>query len=110
MTKLGLVAAAAIVATVSVAAAESYPTHPITVVVGAAAGGPTDTLTRIVTERMRSSLRQTIIIENNGSAAGSIATGRVAHAAPDGYTLSVGHQGTHVVNGAIYTLNYDVRS
>jgi tripartite-type tricarboxylate transporter receptor subunit TctC len=66
-----------------------------------------DTIGRIITERMRSTLGQTIVIENNGAAAGSIAHGRVARAAPDGYTLSLGHWGTHVVNGAVYALNYD---
>src|SRR5712675_216572 len=75
---------------------------------GAAAGGPTDTIARIITERMRVPLGQAIVIENNGAAAGSIAHGRVARAAPDGYTLSLGHWGTHVVNGAVYTLQYDV--
>jgi tripartite-type tricarboxylate transporter receptor subunit TctC len=88
--------------------AQAYPTRPITIVVGAAAGGPTDTIGRIITERMRVPLGQTIVIENNGAAAGSIAHGRVARAAPDGYTLSLGHWGTHVVNGAVYTLQYDV--
>ncbi len=78
-------------------------------VVGAAAGGPTDTIGRVITERMRNSLGQAIVIENNGAAAGSIAHGRVARAAPDGYTLSLGHWGTHVVNGAVYTLAYDVQ-
>jgi tripartite-type tricarboxylate transporter receptor subunit TctC len=87
--------------------AQAYPTRPITLIVGAAAGGPTDTIGRIITERMRSTLGQTIVIENNGAAAGSIAHGRVARAAPDGYTLSLGHWGTHVVNGAVYALNYD---
>src|SRR5215470_4457437 len=89
------------------ARAQAYPTRPITIVVGAAAGGPTDTIGRIITERMRASLGQTIVIENNGAAAGSIAHGRAARAAPDGYTLSLGHWGTHVVNGAVYTLQYD---
>jgi tripartite-type tricarboxylate transporter receptor subunit TctC len=100
--------AAALQATSRSAWAQAYPTRPITVVVGAAAGGPTDTIGRIISERMRASLGQTIIIENNGAAAGSIAHGRVARAAPDGYTLSLGHWGTHVVNGAVYTLPYDV--
>src|SRR5205823_11775557 len=100
--------AAALPAVPRIASAQSYPTRPITVVVGAAAGGPTDTIGRIITERMRASLGQTIVIENNGAAAGSIAHGRVARAAPDGYTLSLGHWGTHVVNGAVYTLQYDV--
>jgi tripartite-type tricarboxylate transporter receptor subunit TctC len=88
--------------------AQSYPMRPITIIVGAAAGGPTDTIGRIITERMRASLSQTIVIENNGAAAGSIAHGRAARGAPDGYTLSLGHWGTHVVNGAVYTLAYDV--
>ena len=88
--------------------AQGYPRRPITVVVGAAAGGPTDTIGRIITESMRALLGQTIVIENNGAAAGSIAHGRVARAAPDGYTLSLGHWGTHVVNGAVYSLQYDV--
>jgi tripartite-type tricarboxylate transporter receptor subunit TctC len=91
-----------------IAWAQTYPTRPITVVVGAAAGGPTDTIGRVITERMRTSLGQTIVIENNGAAAGSIAHGRVARAAPDGYTLSLGHWGTHVVNGAVYSLPYHV--
>ena len=101
--------AAALPALPSIARAQVYPSRPITVVVGAAAGGPTDTIGRIVTERMRIALAQTIVIENNGAAAGSIAHGRVARATPDGYTLSLGHWGTHVVNGAVYTLQYDVQ-
>src|SRR5262250_50670 len=99
--------AAALPATTRIAGAQAYPSRPITVVVGAAAGGPTDTIGRIITERMRATLGQTIVIENNGAAAGSIAHGRVARAAPDGYTLSLGHWGTHVVNGAAYALPYD---
>jgi tripartite-type tricarboxylate transporter receptor subunit TctC len=91
-----------------IARAQTYPTRPITIVVPAAAGGPTDTITRILADHMRGSLGQTVIIENNGAAAGSIAVGRAARAAPDGYTLSIGHVGTHVFNGAIYTLSYDV--
>jgi tripartite-type tricarboxylate transporter receptor subunit TctC len=90
------------------ARAQGYPSRPITIVVGAAAGGPTDTIARIITERMRVPLGQTIVIENNGAAAGSIAHGRIARATPDGYTLSLGHWGTHVVNAAVYTLQYDV--
>src|SRR5262245_57286708 len=99
--------AAALPAVTRSASAQTYPSRPITVVVGAAAGGPTDTIGRIITERMRNTLGQTIVIENNGAAAGSIAHGRVARAAPDGYTLSLGHWGTHVVNGAVYSLQYD---
>src|SRR5262245_16589063 len=100
--------AAALPAMTRIAGAQAYPSRPITVVVGAAAGGPTDTIGRIITERVRSLLGQTIVIENNGAAAGTIAHGRVARAAPDGYTLSLGHWGTHVVNGAVYKLQYDV--
>jgi tripartite-type tricarboxylate transporter receptor subunit TctC len=100
--------AAALPALSRVARAQAYPSRPITMVVGAAAGGPTDTIGRIIIERMRASLGQTIIIENNGSAAGSVAHGRVARAAPDGYTVSLGHWGTHVVNGAVYSLPYNL--
>src|SRR5712691_2570643 len=89
--------AAALPAVSRIARAQVYPSRPITMVVGAAAGGPTDTIRRIITDRMRVSLGQTIIIENNGSAAGSIAHGRVAIASLDGYTLSIGEMGTHVV-------------
>jgi tripartite-type tricarboxylate transporter receptor subunit TctC len=77
-------------------------------VVPFAAGGPTDTITRIVAERMRASLGQTVIIENVTGADGSIGVGRVARAAPDGYTLSVGQWSTHVLNGAAYALSYDL--
>jgi len=90
------------------ASAQVYPSRPITIVVGAAAGGPTDTIARIITERMRNVLGQTIVIENNGAAAGSIAHVRVARATPDGYTLSIGNVGTHAFNGAIYALQYDL--
>src|SRR5205807_7766039 len=108
---LHLAAGAAVLPAVPrLARAQAYPSKPITVVVGAAAGGPTDTIGRIITERMRGTLGQTLVIENNGAAAGSIAHGRVARAAPDGYTLSLGHWGTHVVNGAVYTLPYHVQN
>ena len=88
--------------------AQSYPTRPITMVVPFPAGGPTDTVGRIVAERMRVSLGQPIVIENVTGAGGTIGVGRVARAVPDGYTLSVGFLGTHVLNGAIYLLQYDV--
>ena len=88
--------------------AQAYPARPITLVVPFAAGGPTDTIARIMGERMRAWLGQTIIIENTTGAAGSIGVGRVARAEPDGYTVGIGHWSTHVVNGAIYQLPYDV--
>ena len=91
-----------------IVSAQTYPSRPITLIVPSAAGGPSDTLTRILTERMRSSLGQPIIIENQGTAGGSIAVGRVARAAPDGYTISIGQFGNYVLNGAIYPLPYDL--
>jgi tripartite-type tricarboxylate transporter receptor subunit TctC len=72
------------------------------------AGGPTDTIARIVSERMSTSLAQPIVIENVTGAAGTIGAGRVARATPDGYTLCAGFFGTHVLNGAVYSLQYDV--
>ena len=90
------------------ALAQTYPTRSITLVVPFAAGGPTDTIARIVAEGMRQSLGQTVIIENITGAAGSIGVGRVARAAPDGYTIGIGHWSTHVVNAAVYPLQYDV--
>jgi tripartite-type tricarboxylate transporter receptor subunit TctC len=72
------------------------------------AGGPTDALARALGERMRTTLGQPFIIENVTGAGGSIGVGRVARAAPDGYTVSIGHVGTHVANGALYPLTYDL--
>jgi|SoiMetStandDraft_2_1073263.scaffolds.fasta_scaffold76505_2 tripartite-type tricarboxylate transporter receptor subunit TctC len=88
--------------------AQSYPSRPITLIVPFSAGGPTDTIGRIVAERLGATLGQTVIVENVTGAAGSLGVGRVARAAPDGYTLSIGHWSTHVVNGAVYSLPYHV--
>src|ERR1700704_374595 len=93
-----------------IARAQTYPSRPITLVIPFAAGGGADVVLRIITERMRSALGQTIIIENVTGANGNIGTGRVFRAAPDGYTLGAGNWGSHVANGAIYTLPYDVLS
>ena len=90
------------------AQAQNYPSRPVTIVVPFAAGGPTDTIARVMGERMRASLGHTVVIENVTGAAGSIAVGRVARAAADGYTIGIGHWGTHVVNGVTYTLQYDL--
>lgn len=90
------------------ARAQSYPSRSITMVVPFAAGGPVDTLARILAEQMRPLLGQPVIVENVTGAGGSTGTGRVAHAAPDGYSLIIGIWTTHVVNGAIYNLQYDV--
>jgi len=105
---LGLVATALGIGAVIPAKAQVYPSRPITIVVPAPAGGPTDTIARIMAERMRASLRQVIIVENtSGAAGGSIGVGQAARAAPDGHTVSIGHWQTHVTNGAVYTLQYD---
>jgi tripartite-type tricarboxylate transporter receptor subunit TctC len=90
------------------AAAQNYPTHPITMIVPFAAGGPNDTVARILLDRMRASLGQPVVIENVTGANGTIGVGRVARATPDGYTLGVGSFNSHVVNGAVYKLSYDV--
>src|SRR5260221_4994 len=88
--------------------AQAFPARPITIVVPFAAGGPIDALVRVTAESMRGTLGQPLIIENVSGAAGNIGVGRVARAAPDGYTLVTGFWGTHVVNAAIYALPYDV--
>lgn len=88
--------------------AEPYPSRPITLVVPSAPGGPTDTLARILAESMRQTLGQPVIIENQGTAGGTVAVGRVARAAPDGYTICIGQYGNFVLNGAIYALSYDL--
>ena len=91
-----------------IAKAQSYPTRPITMIVPAPAGAPSDSLGRILGERMRGSLGQPIIIENVSGADGSIAAGRLFRAKPDGYTIELGYLGNHVLNGAVYSLQYDV--
>src|SRR5262245_8666970 len=104
-----LAAGAAAFPIVSFAAiAEDFPSRPITWVVPFPAGGPVDTVARIMTEPMSRLLRQPIVIENVSGAAGSIGAGRVARAPPDGYMLIHGIWSTHVVNGAVYRLSYDV--
>jgi tripartite-type tricarboxylate transporter receptor subunit TctC len=90
------------------AQAQTYPSRPITVVVPFPAGGSTGALARILIEPMQTALGQSVIIENVGGAGGSIGVGRVARAAPDGYTISLSHMGTHVFNGATMNLSYDV--
>jgi tripartite-type tricarboxylate transporter receptor subunit TctC len=88
--------------------AQAYPSRPITMVVPFPPGGLTDVIARVLAEGVRTSLGQSIIIENVGGATGSIGAGRVARAAPDGYTLVIGIWNTHVANGATYALKYDV--
>jgi tripartite-type tricarboxylate transporter receptor subunit TctC len=91
------------------ASAQAWPTKPISVVVPFAAGGPTDLMARIMGERMAKELGQQFIIDNVTGAAGTIAVAKVARSTPDGYTISIGHVGTHVANGTIYkNLNYNL--
>src|SRR5262245_49217749 len=103
------IAAFAAVLTCAVSAhGQSYPSRPIAMVVPFPAGGPTDTLARIVTERMRVSLGQPIIIENITGAGATIGVGRAVSSAPDGYTLSIGNWTSHVGSAALYPVQYDV--
>ena len=104
------IAAAALVAVLagSIATAQNYPARPVTMIVPFPPGGATDAIARILNERFRAALGQTVIIENIGGAGGSIGTHRVVRAAPDGYTLNLGQLGSHVMNGAALTLPYDL--
>ena len=90
------------------ARAQTYPTHPVTIMVGYPPGGPTDTIARVLAQRMSRPLGQSVIIENVSGANGSIAVGRAARAAPDGYTLSLSNWNNAVANGAVYALKYDL--
>jgi len=108
MRTLRFAAGVALVMIALAARAQGYPAHALSLVVPFSAGGPTDTIARIVAERMSRALGQTVVVENATGAGGSIGVGKVARAAPDGYTLSIGHIGTHVINGAIYQLPYDL--
>jgi tripartite-type tricarboxylate transporter receptor subunit TctC len=100
--------AAALPAVSRIARAQAYPTRPIMIVVPYAVGGATDTIGRVMAERMKSSLGQPVIVEDVTGAGGTIAVGRVARAAPDGYTLALGQIGSHVVTGVTYALQYDL--
>lgn len=92
------------------ASAQSYPSRPVTLIAPFPAGGPLDTIARIISEPMRVALGQPVIIENVAGAGGNIGTQRVARAAPDGYTIGMGQWSTHVVNPITYSLQYDVLS
>jgi len=90
------------------ATAQSYPSRPVTMIVPFPAGGGADVIARVMAERMREPLGQPIIIENIAGADGGIGVGRAARARPDGYTICLGFDGTHVLNGAFFSLPYDV--
>jgi tripartite-type tricarboxylate transporter receptor subunit TctC len=104
-----LVSCAATFALPNAASAQSYPTRPITFIVPYGAGGPVDVLARALAEPMRQALGQSIVIENVVGANGTIGVGKAARAAPDGYTVSIGNWPSHITNGAIYNLNYDIQ-
>jgi tripartite-type tricarboxylate transporter receptor subunit TctC len=108
MRKTILAAFIAMFALSNTARAENYPSHPITVIVPFSAGGPSDAMMRILAERMKLTLGETVLIENVTGAGGSLGVGRTVHSAPDGYTVGFGHLGTNVANGAIYKLGYDL--
>lgn len=102
------VGAAALSAVSFVARAQTYPVRPITIVVPFPPGAPLDTLARVIGEKIKGTLGQPVIVESATGAAGTMGVGRVARAAPDGYTIGIGNFSTHVVNGATYALQYDL--
>jgi tripartite-type tricarboxylate transporter receptor subunit TctC len=108
MRKTILAAFVALLAVSGSARADNYPSHPITVIVPFSAGGPSDAMMRILAERMKTTLGETILIENVTGAGGSLGVGRTVRSPPDGYTIGFGHLGTNVANGAIYKLGYDL--
>ncbi len=108
---LGLATGAmALPAMARIAAAQTYPARPVTMVVAFGPGGPSDVIARILADAMRGSLGQPVVVENIAGASGTIGVGRVARAAPDGYTLVLGNWATHVLNGPMFSLQYDLVS
>jgi tripartite-type tricarboxylate transporter receptor subunit TctC len=103
-----LTAALALLASLTAAQAQTFPAKPVTIIVPFAAGGPTDSMARAISERMRTALGQSVVIENTTGAGGTLGVIRAARAPADGYTISMGHLGTHVINGAIYPLPFDL--
>jgi tripartite-type tricarboxylate transporter receptor subunit TctC len=109
MRTLPIAIVAAVAASIGVARGEDFPSHPITMIVPLPAGSAFDLTARLVAERMRIALGQPVVVENLTGASGSVGTGRCARATPDGYTLCFGGVGTHVLNGAMLPVAYDVR-
>ena len=103
-------ALAAIVAGVACAHAQSYPSRPITMIAPFPAGGPADSIARVIAEPMREALGQPVVIENVPGAGGNLGVGRVARSEPDGYTVGIGQWSTHVVNPVTYALPYNVQT
>jgi tripartite-type tricarboxylate transporter receptor subunit TctC len=108
MNRLVAIASAILAASIGSALAQPYPSRPITMIVPFPAGGPTDTIGRLMAERMRVTLGQPVIIENVSGGGGRIGVGRVARSPGDGYTLIIGHWSTHVVSAATSSLPYNV--
>ena len=109
MGKLFALILATILSAIGGALAQTYPARPIAMIVPFPPGGAVDPVARIIAERMKASLGQSIVIENISSGGnGVVGVGRVARAAPDGYTIGFGNWSTYVINGAIYDLPYDV--
>ena len=108
MKKRLAIAFGVLAASIASASAQVYPSRPITIIVPTTAGGPPDTIARLLAEPMRSTLGQPVIVENVTGAGGTISVARVVRAAPDGYTVSIGHLNSHIFAGAVYSLSYDV--
>src|SRR5262245_2904514 len=110
MKLLSIAAAlAAVLGSLSAAQSQSFPNRPISIIVPYPAGGPTDTIARVLADRMKQPLGQNVIVENPTGAGGTIGTNRAARAAPDGHTVILGHWQTHVINGATFpALPFDV--
>jgi len=108
MRKAVLAALLAMLVFCGSALADKFPSHPITIIVPFAAGGPSDAMMRILAERMKLTLGEPLLIENVTGAGGSLGVHRTVRSAPDGYTIGFGHLGTNVANGAIYKLDYDL--
>src|SRR5262249_839902 len=103
-----LLAILAAVAFSGSALAQNFPTRPLTIIVPFSPGGPSDAMARILAERMTVSLGETVLLANVRGAGGAGGGRRAVRSAPDGYTISFGHLGTHVANGAVYKLGYDL--
>ena len=100
--------AACVVLLASAASAQTWPARPISMIVPASAGGPTDAIARVLAEPISARLGQTVLIDNVAGAGGTIGVGKLARAAPDGYTLGIGQWSHYVLNGATYALQYDL--
>jgi tripartite-type tricarboxylate transporter receptor subunit TctC len=109
MTRLLLAIALTAFTAIAGAQGQTFPSRGITIVSPFPPGGSTDAVARIMAQRMKDSLGQPVVVENQGGAGGSIGAGRVARATPDGYTIDIGQWDNHVANGVVYQLNYDLQ-